>query len=107
VPISNTCFFEIGDELGGEANLLQVKGFKKLAGAEKAVEGDPQCAGCFTLDFDPGIAQSCSDLSQARDLRLGTRQVVGDVGGCDHLVVGEFAHGLEGDLLQVADRTDT
>jgi hypothetical protein len=54
--------FEIGDELGVEAHLLQIEGLKGLAGAEEAMEGDPQQAGGFAADLDAGVAQSCSDL---------------------------------------------
>ena len=70
------------------------------------MEGDPQHAGGFVADLDVGVAQSCSDVSQARGGRLGTREVVGNVERCDLFVAGELVHGSEGDLLYVDIGTD-
>lgn len=106
-PSQDQGIFEIGDELGVEAHLLQVEGLEGFTGLEEAVQGDPQHTGGFVADLDAGIAQVSGDVGQARGSGLGARQVVGNIEGCDNLVAGAFVHGPQGDLLQVDIRTDT
>jgi hypothetical protein len=65
------------------------------------MEGAPQRAGGFVADLDAGVAQLGDNLSQARDRKLGTRQAVGDIEGCDDFVADEFVHGPEGVDIRV------
>jgi hypothetical protein len=65
------------------------------------MEGDPQYAGGFVADLDARVTQLGSNLSQARDCGLGTRQAVGDAEGCDDFVADEFVHSPEGVDIRV------
>jgi len=78
--------FELGDELGIEADQLGLEGLQERVGGQEAMEGQPQHPRGLPGDLDMGVAQAGCSLSNGHHRCLGARPVVGHAEALDHLL---------------------